>query len=118
MREDDAFFDKALEGFTMFALNQGEVCTCPSRALIQESIYERFMERALKRVKAIKQGNPLDSSTMLGAQASSEQMEKILSYLDIGKQEGAEVLTGGKQAKMEGDLKDGYYIRADRLQRQ
>jgi aldehyde dehydrogenase len=110
MNEDDAFFDKALEGFTMFALNQGEVCTCPSRALIQESVYERFMERALKRVKAIKQGNPLDASTMLGAQASSEQMEKILSYLDIGKQEGAEALAGGKAAKLEGDLKNGYYI--------
>jgi aldehyde dehydrogenase len=110
LREDDAFFDKALEGFTLFALNQGEVCTCPSRALIQESIYDHFMERALKRVAAIKQGNPLDSSTMLGAQASSEQMEKILSYLDIGKQEGADVLIGGKQKKMDGDLKDGFYI--------
>src|ERR1700689_1479969 len=107
---DDAFLDKALEGFTMFALNQGEVCTCPSRALVQQSIYDRFMERALKRVAAIKQGNPLDPSTMLGAQASNEQMEKILSYLDIGKQEGAEVLIGGKQKKMEGDLKDGFYI--------
>ena len=110
MREDDAFFDKALEGFVLFAFNQGEVCTCPSRALIQESIYEKFMERALQRVKAIKQGNPLDSSTMLGAQASSEQKEKILSYLDIGRQEGAEVLTGGHEAKMEGDLQGGYYI--------
>src|SRR6202162_496337 len=92
--EDDAFFDKSLEGFAMFALNQGEVCTCPSRALIQESIYDRFMERAVKRVKAIRQGNPLDNTTMIGAQASTEQMEKILSYLDIGRQEGAEVLTG------------------------
>jgi aldehyde dehydrogenase len=110
VREDDAFFDKALEGFTMFALNQGEVCTCPSRALVQESIYDKFMERALKRVKAVKQGNPLDSSTMIGAQASSEQKEKILSYLDIGRQEGAEVLTGGKAAAMEGGLKDGFYI--------
>jgi aldehyde dehydrogenase len=110
VREDDAFFDKALEGFTMFALNQGEVCTCPSRALIQESIYDQFMERALKRVKAVKQGNPLDSSTMIGAQASSEQKEKILSYLDIGRQEGAEVLTGGKAATMESGLKDGFYI--------
>src|SRR5580692_6790726 len=89
---DDAFFDKALEGFTMFALNQGEVCTCPSRALIQDTLYDQFMERALKRVKAIKQGNPLDKTTMIGAQASTEQMEKILSYFDIGKQEGAEVL--------------------------
>ena len=110
MSADDAFFDKALEGFTMFAFNQGEVCTCPSRALIQDTIYDRFMERALGRVKAIKQGNPLDSATMLGAQASSEQMEKILSYLDIGRQEGAEVLIGGNAAKMDGDLKDGFYI--------
>jgi aldehyde dehydrogenase len=109
-RDDDAFVDKALEGFTLFALNQGEVCTCPSRALIQESLYDRFMERAIKRVQAIKQGNPLDASTMLGAQASNEQMEKILSYLDIGRQEGAEVLTGGRQAKMEGDLSTGFYI--------
>jgi aldehyde dehydrogenase len=110
MSADDAFFDKTLEGFAMFALNQGEVCTCPSRALIQESIYDRFMERALKRVKAIKQGNPLDKDTMIGAQASTEQMEKILSYLDIGKQEGAQVLTGGKRAKLNGDLAEGFYI--------
>lgn len=108
--KDDDFFDKAIEGFVMFALNQGEVCTCPSRALIQESIYERFMERALKRVAALKQGNPLDPSTMVGAQASNEQMEKILSYFDIGKQEGAEVLAGGERAKFTGELKDGYYI--------
>jgi aldehyde dehydrogenase len=78
--KDDDFFDKAIEGFVMFALNQGEVCTCPSRALIQESLYDRFMERALKRVDAIVQGSPLDPATMIGAQASSEQMEKILSY--------------------------------------
>jgi len=110
MREDDAFFDKALEGFTMFALNQGEVCTCPSRALIQESIYDRFMERALARVKAIKRGNPLDRDTMIGAQASTEQMEKILSYFDIGKQEGARVLTGGKRADNGTDLANGFYI--------
>src|SRR6516225_4674165 len=110
MAKDDDFFDKALEGFAMFALNQGEVCTCPSRALVQESIYERFVERALARVKAIKQGNPLDPTTMIGAQASSEQLEKILSYLDIGKQEGAQVLTGGKQAKLGGDLAGGYYV--------
>ncbi len=94
----------------MFALNQGEVCTCPSRALIQESIYEKFMERALARVKAIVQGNPLDAATMIGAQASNEQMEKILSYFDIGRQEGAEVLTGGERASINGALKDGYYI--------
>ena len=107
---DDDFFDKALEGFTLFALNQGEVCTCPSRALIQESIYDRFMERAIKRVEAIKLGNPLDATTMIGAQASSEQLEKILSYIDIGKQEGAQVLTGGARAVHGGDLKDGYYM--------
>jgi len=108
--QDDDFFDKAVEGFVMFALNQGEVCTCPSRALIQESIYDRFMERALQRVAAIKQGNPLDADTMIGAQASSEQMEKILSYLDIGKQEGAKVLAGGARAQLSGELKDGYYV--------
>ena len=94
----------------MFALNQGEVCTCPSRALIQESIYEKFMERALKRVAAIKQGNPLDADTMLGAQASSEQLEKILSYLDIGKQEGAQVLAGGARAQLAGALEHGYFV--------
>ena len=109
-REDDDFFDKALEGFTMFALNQGEVCTCPSRALVQESIFDRFMERAVKRVEAIKLGNPLDPSTMIGAQASSEQLEKILSYIDIGRQEGARVLTGGARAEHGGELKDGYYV--------
>jgi aldehyde dehydrogenase len=107
---DDDFFDKAIEGFVLFALNQGEVCTCPSRALIQESIYDRFMERALARVKAIKQGSPLDPSTMIGAQASQEQVEKILSYIDIGKQEGAQCLTGGTRAKLGGDIADGYYI--------
>jgi len=109
--EDDDFFDKALEGFTMFALNQGEVCTCPSRALIHESIYDRFMERALKRVEAIVQGDPLDAATMVGAQASSEQMEKILSYFDIGRQEGAEVLTGGARNELGGDLAGGYYVK-------
>ena len=109
-REDDDFFDKAIEGFVMFALNQGEVCTCPSRALIHENIYDEFMERAIKRVNAIVQGSPLDSATMIGAQASSEQLEKILSYLDIGKQEGAEVLAGGSEAKLGGDLDGGYYV--------
>ncbi len=108
--QDDAFFDKALEGFAMFALNQGEVCTCPSRALIQESIYERFMERALKRVADIKQGDPLSPNTMIGAQASSEQLQKILSYLDIARQEGAQVLAGGAQAKLAGDLGEGFYV--------
>jgi aldehyde dehydrogenase len=110
MDEDDEFFDKALEGFAMFALNQGEVCTCPSRALVHESIYDKFMERAVARVKAIKQGHPLDPSTMIGAQASNDQLEKILSYFDIGRQEGAEVLTGGKRASLDGELAEGYYI--------
>ena len=109
-REDDDFLDKAIEGFVMFALNQGEVCTCPSRALIHESIYDRFMERALARVAQITQGNPLDPATMIGAQASSEQLEKILSYFDIGRQEGAEVLTGGAQAHFGGELAGGYYV--------
>jgi aldehyde dehydrogenase len=107
---DDDFFDKAIEGFVMFALNQGEVCTCPSRALIHESIYDRFMERALARVKAVKQGNPLDPATMIGAQASSEQLEKILSYFDIGRKEGAEVLIGGERNVLDGAFKDGYYV--------
>ncbi|MBK1624135.1 aldehyde dehydrogenase [Afifella marina] len=108
--EDDDFFDKAIEGFVMFALNQGEVCTCPSRALIQHSIYDRFMERALERVKAIKQGNPLAPETMIGAQASSEQLEKILSYIDIGKQEGAEILVGGERNHLGGELEGGYFV--------
>ncbi len=107
---DDDFFDKALEGFTMFALNQGEVCTCPSRALIQESVYDKFMARAVDRVKKIKQGHPLDPSTMIGAQASNDQLEKIMSYIDIGKQEGAKVLTGGERAHLEGELAEGYYV--------
>jgi aldehyde dehydrogenase len=109
--EDDDFFDKAIEGFAMFALNQGEVCTCPSRALVHESIYDRFMERALKRVEAIVQGSPLDPATMIGAQASSEQMEKILSYIDIGRKEGAEVLIGGERNHLGGDLAGGYYVK-------
>ncbi|MBM7619284.1 aldehyde dehydrogenase [Bacillus tianshenii] len=108
---DDDFFDKAVEGFVMFALNQGEVCTCPSRALIHESIYDKFMERALERVAQIKQGNPLDTETMIGAQASSEQLEKILSYLEIGKEEGAELLAGGERNVLEGDLSGGYYVK-------
>ncbi len=107
---DDDFFDKAIEGFVMFALNQGEVCTCPSRALIQESIYDRFMERAIKRVEAIVQGNPLDINTMIGAQASAEQQDKILRYLQIGRDEGAQVLTGGGVASLSGDLAGGFYI--------
>ncbi|TWC83943.1 MULTISPECIES: aldehyde dehydrogenase [Rhizobium/Agrobacterium group] len=110
MNEDDAFLDKALEGFAFFALNQGEVCTCPSRALVHESIYDRFMEKAIKRVQAISQDDPLNPSTMLGAQASQEQFDKIMRYLDIGKKEGAKVLTGGDRKTLTGDLKDGYYI--------
>jgi aldehyde dehydrogenase len=109
--EDDDFLDKALEGFTMFALNQGEVCTCPSRALVQKSIYNKFMEKALKRVKKIKQGHPLDPSTMIGAQASNDQLEKILSYFDIGKKEGAKVLIGGERNILEGELKEGFYVK-------
>src|SRR3984957_13905221 len=111
MSADDSYFDKALEGFAMFALNQGEVCTCPSRVLIEESIYDRFMERALKRVAAISQGHPLDSKTMIGAQASQEQLEKILSYIDLGTQEGAECLIGGERNALDGELKNGYYIK-------
>ena len=106
----DSFYDKALEGFAMFALNQGEVCTCPSRALVQNSIYSDFVADAVKRVEQIKQGNPLDDSTMIGAQASSDQLEKILSYIDIGKQEGAKVLTGGERNILDGDLAEGYYV--------
>jgi aldehyde dehydrogenase len=106
----DAFYDKALEGFTLFALNQGEVCTCPSRALIQSSIYDRFMSDAVARTEKIIQGNPLDTDTMIGAQASNDQLEKILSYLDIGKAEGATVRTGGARAELDGDLAGGYYV--------
>jgi aldehyde dehydrogenase len=106
----DAFYDKALEGFTMFALNQGEVCTCPSRALVQESIYSDFVGDAVARVEKIKQGNPLDTETTMGAQASNDQLEKILSYLDIGRQEGAKVLTGGERNVLDGDLAEGYYV--------
>jgi len=107
---DDDFFDKAIEGLVLFAFNQGEVCTCPSRALIQESVYDRFMPRALERVKAIKQGDPLDTETMMGAQASAMQMDKIISYLEVGKQEGAKLLIGGGRAELGGDLAGGYYI--------
>ncbi|MDR4534771.1 aldehyde dehydrogenase [Glutamicibacter sp. PS] len=107
---DDAFYDKAQEGFALFALNQGEVCTCPSRALIQESIYDQFLEKVVARTQSIKQGNPLDTETMMGAQASNDQLEKILSYLDIGKQEGAQLLTGGGRAELGGDLEGGYYV--------
>ena len=109
MAADDDYLDKAVEGFVMFALNQGEVCTCPSRALIHSGIYDAFMERCVARTKAITGGDPLDPATMLGAQASNDQYEKILSYIDIGKQEGAEVLTGGAARSVPG-LEDGYYI--------
>ena len=110
MEQDDDFLDKAIEGLVLFAFNQGEVCTCPSRALVHESIYDEFIKRCIERVKAIKLGNPLDTDTMVGAQASSDQLEKILSYLDIGKKEGAKVLVGGAQAKHDGELADGYYV--------
>ncbi len=110
MDADDGYLDKAIEGLVLFAFNQGEVCTCPSRALIHESIYDQFMERCLARIAAIKQGNPLDTDTMIGAQASKEQMAKITSYLDLGKQEGATVRAGGERAHLTGDLADGYYI--------
>jgi aldehyde dehydrogenase len=106
---DDSFVSKCLEGFAMFALNQGEVCTCPSRALIQESIYSRFMEMAVDRVSKIKVGDPLDTETMMGAQVSSEQVEKIQSYIQIGKQEGAKLLIGGNRVKVSG-LENGYYF--------
>jgi len=109
-RARDEFYDKALEGFTMFALNQGEVCTCPSRALIQESIYDQFIADAVERTKAVTQGNPLDTGTMIGAQASNDQLEKILSYIDIGQREGAKVLTGGERVHFSGDLAGGYYV--------
>lgn len=109
MDADDEFFDKCLEGANMFALNQGEVCTCPSRMLVQESIFDKFIERVIERTNAIKMGHPLDPNTMMGAQASNDQFEKILSYIQIGKEEGCEVLTGGSQAYNEG-LEGGYYI--------
>jgi len=111
MDQNDDFLDKAIEGFVMFALNQGEVCTCPSRALIQESIFDDFMDLALKRVNEITQGNPLDTNTMIGAQASTELLEKILSYIDICKQEGAQLLTGGERNFLAGDLSGGYYVK-------
>ncbi|AWB08604.1 aldehyde dehydrogenase (plasmid) [Azospirillum humicireducens] len=110
MAEDDEFLDKALEGFAMFALNQGEVCTCPSRVLIQKSIYDRFIKLAVERVAKIAQGHPLDGGTMIGAQASQEQLEKILSYIEIGKAEGAKVLLGGERAHLGGELEGGYYV--------
>jgi aldehyde dehydrogenase len=111
MDENDEFFDKALEGFALFAFNKGEVCTCPSRALIQESIFDKFLERAVERVAKIQVGNPLDPNTMMGAQASRDQLEKILEYIKIGKQEGAKCVVGGEQAHLGGDLENGYYVK-------
>jgi aldehyde dehydrogenase len=110
LAEHDDFQDKALEGFTMFALNQGEVCTCPSRSLIQADIYDEFLELAAIRTKAVRQGDPLDTETMIGAQASEDQLEKIMSYIDIGKRDGAKLITGGERADLGGDLAGGYYI--------
>src|SRR6478735_6107159 len=110
MAAHDDYQDKALEGFTMFALNQGEVCTCPSRSLVQADIYDEFLELAAIRTKAVRQGDPLDTETMIGAQASNDQLEKILSYIEIGKSEGAQVLTGGERAELGGDLNGGYYV--------
>lgn len=110
MNEDDAFLDKALEGFALFAFNKGEVCTCPSRALVHESIFDRFVERAVARVAAIRVGDPLDPLTQMGAQASEDQLHKILGYIDIGKQEGAECLTGGQRARPGGEFDDGFFI--------
>jgi len=111
MAKDDEFLDKCVEGMVMFALNQGEVCTCPSRALVQESIFEGFMARVVERTGKVKQGHPLDTETMIGAQASQEQMEKILSYMDIGRQEGAVCLAGGERTVLPGELSGGYYIK-------
>src|SRR5581483_3254840 len=110
MAADDAFLDKAVEGLVLYAFNKGEVCTCPSRALIEESIYEPFMERCLKRIESIRQGHPLDPATQLGAQVSTAQLEKIESYVQIGIDEGAELLTGGERAHLGGELEGGYYF--------
>jgi len=110
MDADDEFLDKALEGFALFAFNKGEVCTCPSRALIHESIFDKFMERAVARVAAIRVGDPLDPTTQMGAQASSDQLDKILDYIKIGKEEGAKCLTGGERAHLGGELEKGYFL--------
>src|SRR5699024_7079993 len=110
MDADDEYLDKAIEGLVMFALNQGEVCTCPSRALVHEDIFDEFMERVIKRVEEIKVGNPLDANSMSGSEASNEHKEKIASYLDIRKIEGAEILSGGNLITLDGDIKDGYYF--------
>jgi aldehyde dehydrogenase len=110
MASDDSFLDKAVEGFVLYAFNKGEVCTCPSRALIQADIYDEFMQLCLKRIAAIRQGNPLDTETQLGAQVSAQQQEKILSYIDIGRQEGADVLIGGERARLDGEFGGGYFV--------
>ena len=110
MAADDDFLDKAIEGLVLYAFNKGEVCTCPSRALIQESIYDRFMARCLARIRAIKQGNPLDVSTMIGAQNSAQQLEKIESYVKIGREEGAKCLIGGERATVDAGIANGYYF--------
>jgi aldehyde dehydrogenase len=109
--KDDAFFEKAVEGLVMFAFNQGEVCTCPSRALVQESVYDRIIERAIDRINRMKQGNPLDTETQVGAQASTQQMDTIMSYIEVGKQEGAQCLVGGERAEVAGEFGKGYYIK-------
>jgi aldehyde dehydrogenase len=111
MDEDDAFLDKAVEGAVMFALNQGEICTCPSRLLIQEDIYEKFIAKVIERTESIKVGSPLDRTVMMGAQASKIQFEKIAQYIKLGKEEGAEVLTGGEVNELPGELGGGYYIK-------
>src|SRR5699024_5809325 len=115
MDADDGYLNKAMEGFAFFALNQGEVCTCPARALIQESITADFYDLGIERVKQIKQGNPLDTETMMGAQASNDQFEKIMSYIDIGKQGGAEVLIGGDSIDLGGERTGGYYVQPTEL---
>jgi aldehyde dehydrogenase len=110
MAQDDTFLDKAIEGLVLYAFNKGEVCTAPSRALIEESIYDEFMGRCLERIAAIRQGHPLDRATQIGPQVSAAQLEKIASYVDIGKQEGAELLIGGERAHLGGELENGYYF--------
>jgi aldehyde dehydrogenase len=110
MDHDDDFLAKAVEGLVLYAFNKGEVCTCPSRALIQETIYDKFMDRCLERIRRIKQANPLDTTTQLGPQVSQQQLDKVASYVEIGRQEGAKVLIGGHRTKMDGDLAGGYYF--------
>ena len=111
MDADDEFLDKAVEGAVLYCLNQGEVCTCPSRLLVHEDIYDKFIERVIERVAAVKTGNPLDPTVMMGAQASKVQRDKIMSYINLGKEEGAELLIGGDENKLGGDLDNGYYIK-------